>query len=426
MLNLKRFSRPLVQFVVMIAMISIATALTFSMIGTREQPERRPAFKTSYSIETVIAERSDHQPFLVSYGETVAGRTIDLRPLVSGEIVMVHPNLRAGAKISKGDILFSVDEFNYQGALIEAKANLAQARAKKDENKARITLEQARQDSLKEQRDLAQSDLSRITTLRESDISTQQQVDVRTLTLSQREQALTQSDNTIRVEHAKLDQMNAELDRLQWRLDQSKRNLQNTKLIAPFDGIVRSSAAEVGRFVNGNETIISLYEGGVPDVRFTLSDNQYGRIQSDESGMLARPIEIVWNIGGTPQTWQGKINRLGADISSRSGGIEVFAILTERASNNASELRPGAFVEVRVPDKLFKDTISIPTSSIYDGTLVYVVKDGKLEERMVLVVSYDDKNALVSTGIEAGDEILITRISEVSAGLNVNVVGGSQ
>ena len=413
--------RGVLQLIVMVAILFGAYKFTTRMIAEKPPTQSRPAFKTVYTIQTVTANKADNQPQIVSYGQTVAARSVDLRSLVSGEIVSVSPNLRDGARVEKGETLVSIDTFNYQGALQEAKANLAEAAARMAENRARITLEEGRLESAKEQLSFAEADLERANELRKRGTSTQQQLEARKLVVAQRRQSMMLSRDTIKVEEARLGQMQAAIDRLEWRVVQAQRNLDSTQLIAPFSGIIRTSAAEKGRLVSANDVVVSMYEEGQLEARFTLTDAQFGRLQADQVGLIDRPVQMAWTIGGKTTNWSGRIDRLGSEITSNRGGVQVFAVMD--IADRSASIRPGAFVEVTVPDTVFRQTVSVPDTAIYTGDTVYVAVDGKLVEKKVEIAAYDGENALIQSGVENGDEILITRITEVSAGLSVRKEG---
>ena len=420
---LARIARAAIQAILMIAIIAGAAKIADIMIKSAPETKKRPAFKTVYTIDTVRAVRADNQPTFVSYGQIVAARNVDLRALVSGEIVSVSRNLQSGAAIREGDTLVEIDRFNYQGALQEAKANLDEAKAKRSENEARITLERSKLESAKEQLAFATADLERVKKLKQRGTSTQQQLEARNLIVSQRKQALAISTDTIKIEQSRLVQMDATIARLQWRVDQAQRNLDNAILVAPFSGIVRSSAAEVGRLVSANDVVVSMYEADSLEAKFTLTDSQYGRLQASEAGLVGRKVNVVWTVGGERFSWPARIDRLGAEIASNRGGVELFAQLDR--SDNPVAIRPGAFVEVSVPDKIFRDTIAVPDTAIYGSDTIYVAIDGKLVERKVRVAAYDGATVLISTGIEPGEAVLTTRITEVSEGLSVVTEPGS-
>ncbi len=413
----------LVQFVLMAAVLAGSYLAMDKLISAKPEQRGRHAFKSFYTIRTVPVVFADHQPQFISYGQIVSARNVDLRSLVSGEVVSVNEKLKAGAKVAAGEALVTIDRFNYQGALREAVANLAEAKARIAENEARIVSERSKLKSGSEQLAIAERDLERAGLLRKRGTITQQQVEARELVVSQRRQALNVTENMVKIEQARLGQQKAAIIRLQWRFDQAERNLENTVLKAPFAGIVRSSAVDVGKLVSANDIVVSMYQPDRLEARFTLTDAQFGRLQNDEAGLIGRQVTVIWGIGGREVSFKGSIERIGADIVSSRGGVEVFANISQ--SNSGASLRPGAFVEIIVPDKIFKRTARLPEQSVYNGNHVYVAVDGKLHKKPVAIAAFDGNNVLISTGLEEGQLVLATRIAEVSEGLNVREEGAA-
>ncbi|MEC8316307.1 MAG: biotin/lipoyl-binding protein, partial [Pseudomonadota bacterium] len=68
-------------------------------------------------------------PEFKSFGEVMAERNIFLRALVDGEVISVSDDLHEGAFIKKGEKLLTIDPFEYENALGEAKAQLISAEA---------------------------------------------------------------------------------------------------------------------------------------------------------------------------------------------------------------------------------------------------------------------------------------------------------
>lgn len=414
-------ARFIIQTAVMAAILFGAYTVTERLIASKPEIPQRPVFPRVYTVETTMAKEETHQPTLSLYGEIVAGRSVDLRSLVSGEVVKISNKLKAGGVVEEGESLIEIDSFKYEGALREAKANQAEINAKIDENKASIRLERSRLASGIEQLEFAKSDLARIEQLRSRGTATAKQLDDRALIVSQRQQSVEQSEINIITAEAKLAQQQAALDRLAWRIEQSERDLKDTVLVAPFSGTIRSNQIEIGKVVGANDIVVSMYQTDKLEARFVLTDERFGRIQSDKVGLVGRPVDVIWVVGGKDNIFAGKIDRIGAEVNSATGGIEIYATID--VANQPMNLRPGAFVEVRVPDKAFEKHIKLPDTSVYNGDKVYVVEEKKLVEKTVDISAFDGESALVASGISAGDEVLTTRISEVSSGLRVRKEG---
>jgi len=394
------------------------------LIATRPDVPKRPVQEKSYAVETSTVQQGDYAPLISVYGQTQAGREVDLRALVGGEIVEVHPDLKAGGKVERGDTLVVIDRFDYEGAVTEARANLAEAQAALVENEGRVALEKANLVRAGEQLEFAQRDLERAEELLGRGAATERTVDDRKLIVSQRQQSVERSENTLALEEAKVVQQKATVERLEWRLENAQRQLENTVLTAPFDAIVRSSAAEPGRLISVNDAIVSLYDSSEFEVRLTLSDNQYGRLLEDSGTVVGRPVDVIWNLGDQPVTYPATVTRIGADVASDRGGVDLIARID--ASGAAVPLRPGAFVEVAVPDRTYANSFRIPETAYYGQGTVYVVEDKRLQARLVNALAIDDGFILVRGDLNSGETLLVTRIPEAGEGLLVSDVNAEK
>ncbi len=202
-------------------------------------------------------------------------------------------------------------------------------------------------------------------------------------------------------------------------MTQAERNLKDTRLTAPFSGIVQSETAEIGRMVNSNDVVLSLYADRDLEARFTLTDAQYGRVATDNDPLIGRRIEAVWTVGGVDYSYSGQVVRIAAEIVSDRGGVEIYARLDQ--SNGPVQLRPGAFLEISVPDREYTGAARLPETALYDSDQVYLVIDGALQSRKVRVAAYDGNDIIITGGLEAGDQVMTTRLSKVSNGLPVSI-----
>ena len=139
--------------------------------------------------------------------------------------------------------------------------------------------------------------------------------------------------------------------------------------------------------------------------------------------MIGRNVKVLWYIGTEPHSFTAVIDRVGADVASARGGIDVFArILDATALSDASGvsvLRPGAFVEVLVPDRVYAAAASIPEAALFGGDHVFVVVDGRLERRAAMPLAFDEGRLIVRGDFADGDIVLATRLVEAGEGLRV-------
>lgn len=403
-----------------LAPILVLALSIVSFVGLKatkpEVPQRAPREQV-WAVKAVEADVSSYRPNLILYGQTVAGRRVDLRALVSGEVLETGPNMREGGVVKKGDMLLRLDPFLYEGALVEAEAKLVEARAKAREIEAAIESEQDALKRAKEQLEIAKRDLERAVPLAEKGTVSKKVADDRRLVVSEREQGLDLRVNNLEIQQARAAQQRAVIAQLQWRVRQAKRNLEDTRLEAPFDAYVTGVTAETGRIVSANDQVATLIDANWLDVRFTLSDREYGRIISSDRTLIGREIKVLWHVGDEPIVYSAHIERVGAEITAEKGGVEIYARIHN--PNVPAAIRPGAFVEIHLPDRAYDKVTRLPPSSLYGQDHVYVIEQGRLKSRRVDLVGVAGSDILVRGQIDKGDKVITTRLSAAADGLRV-------
>ena len=404
--------------IAVIALIIVGSIALFqALMASKPEPIKKTARERVWTIKTVPAERKNITPHFLLYGETIARKTVDLRSFVGGQIIAVSPRLNAGQVIEKGEALVEIDKFDYEGALIEAGAQVKEAEASLQEIRAQIDTERSGLAFAENQLTLAIRDLERIENLRERGSSTDKAVDERRLLVSQRQESLTQKQSNFAVLNAREDQRKAQLERLNWQLEKAKRNVNDTVLRAPFEAVVTAKNVEVGKLVNVNDIIASLQEMGSIDVKFTLPNRYFGRMTAKGENIVGRKVQLTWRVGGEPLTYDAEISRIGATITAASGGVELFASVTPNMDK--PPLRPGAFVELKIPDITYKNIVSVPQTAVYDNSHIFIVVDERLEQKQVDVVGTDGTNILINSPLKPTDLIKITRLPQAGNGVKV-------
>ncbi|MDA7946832.1 MAG: efflux RND transporter periplasmic adaptor subunit [Hyphomicrobiaceae bacterium] len=385
--------------------------------ATKPSVPQRPLQEKVWPVKVIAADVGTYQPHLTLYGRTVAGRRVELRALVSGEVIETGPEMREGAIVKRGAVLLRLDPFEYEGALDEAEAKLVEARAKVREIDAGIENERDALNHARTQLEIAQRDLERAVPLAQRGTVSQKTADDRRMAVSEREQGLEQRLNNLEIQQAKAAQQRAVIKQLEWKVRQARRNLEDTVLEAPFDAYVTNVTAEKGRIVGANDQVATLIDTNWMDVRFTLSDRQYGRIISSEKTLIDRPVEVLWHVGDQPIKYAARIERVGAEIAAEKGGVEIYARLDD--PNSPTPIRPGAFVEIHLPDRVYQKVSRLPPTALYGNERIFVIEDGRLKARDVELVGAAEDQILVRGELGKGEKVIITRLSEAKDGLRV-------
>ena len=384
----------------------------------RSQPgvPERLSFEKEWAVDTIRVVKTDLQPTLYLSGKIVAAREADLRPFVEGRIIEIGDNFKEGGIVSRGEILLAIDPFNIKASLSDAKAALLENRSSKDEVLVQIRKNQALSETYKKQEELRKLELERRVTLSgEGIISKKANDDSNFLYLTSRQLRISNDYETQRLK-AKIKRLDAAILRSEVRVDIAKRNLDETLLRAPFDGVLTDISVAIGKWVNSRDYVAQIIDNINLEVLFHMSDEQYGRITS-LGKLTGRPALIVWNSGVNTIELESTLNRTEGEFDAASGGVWVYASI--HPNNKLKDLRPGAFVQTKTPDIVYPNSFRVLESAIYSDDTLFLFNKGRLEERVVKVVARDGEHLIITGDIQDGDLIVTTRIPEVAPGLKV-------
>lgn len=392
--------------------------IAYNMVTNRPEPPERQARERSFTVAVTSPEVGTFRPNLQAFGEIVAGRTIEMRAQVSGEVLEISPNLQAGGKVAAGELIARIDSFSYDGAVRDAEAALADARLQLTVAEEQLRLELINLEAAKAQLDLGRRDLERAQALLSSGSITEKVIEDRELLVSQREQTVAQRQSSANVQQSAIDRQAKAIIRAEWSLEQAERALENTSIYAPFNGVVMSANISLGRIISNNEIIAQLYEQEALEARFTLSDQGYGQLLSD--GLVGRPVTAIWDIEPDVLEFGGEIDRVGAQVDAALGGVEIFARLAGEGTTN---LRPGTFVEMRIDGRAYENALLLPETAIYENDHLYIVKDRRMSRVDVELLARNGSNAIIRAELEPTDRVILTRVAQAGDGLLVTIEG---
>ena len=351
-------------------MLLLATFLVISLLrATKDEPEVLIIPEKSWPVSVIEAQYSDVQPTLSLFGEVITSRRSELRSLVGGQVVQVGENFKEGAVVEKGELLLRIDDFEYRNAVIEESAKL----------------------------EVMNRDFDRADELfKQGNISEQFR------------------DNAL------LEKTKQELV-----LSEVEKDLRDTELFAPFDGVINDVQATLGKQVSTfNDKIGEIIDIKNMEVRFSLSKAQYGRLLEDTDKILGRKIEMSWTVGKRDLVFNASVSRVGAEITSNTGGVNIFANIIN--SGEESPLRPGAFVRLKMPDKTYESVVSIPETAVYEDKYIFIVNDQRLKKIMIEILGYDQSKVLVKplddSKIKNGDYVVVNQLREAGENVKVDII----
>ena len=354
-----------------IVLLLVGTFFIISLLrATKDEPVMLVIEEKSWPVSVIEAQYGDVNPTLALFGEVITSRRSELRALVGGQVIEVGENFKEGAVVKKGELLLKIDDFEYRNSVIEETAKL----------------------------EVMNRDFERADELFKQGSISEQFRDNALLEKTQQELVLSESE----------------------------KDLRDTELFAPFDGVINDVQATLGKQVSTfNDKIGEIIDIKNMEVRFSISKAQYGRLLEDESAIVGRVIEMKWTVGQRDLIFDAYISRVGAEITSNTGGVNIFANI-ELDNDQETPLRPGAFVRLRMPDKTYKSVISIPETAVYEDEYIYIIKDQRLKKAVIVISGYDQSNILIQPAeelmIQNGDLIVTNQLREAGEGVKVDIL----
>lgn len=412
---MRRVLRVLVPIIVLAAGAIAASYLA----RTKERTEPSPATERVWTVETVAVRLADVQPDIHLFGKIFAAREIQVRTLVTGQIVELHPNLVEGGLVRRGELILAIDGFDYRAALKEAESRLGEARGRIVEREAKRLAEMRALESDREIFDVLARDLERAKELSARGNISAQALDHKRLELSRQQRAISLRQNAIDTESARLEQDKAAIEGLDSAVQRARYDLERARVHAPFDGVFHNITAQLGQRVGALDSVATLIDTASLEARFHISDAQYGRLTGTSQGVIGRKARVIWRAGQREVVLDAVVARVAAQIDAARGGVGLFARIEHPGL--ATSLRPGAFVEVVIPDRIYEGVARVPESVLHPGSIVYGVKDGRLVQRRADIVARIGNEVLLHGELSDGERLVTTRSAAIAPGLRVEL-----
>lgn len=361
-------------------------------------------WRAAHLIEPALADSAAAPPsVVVSYplqhdedtriaflGQFSAVDRVELRAQVGGILAEIH--FQDGQIVHKGDLLFVVDPTPYEITLAQAKAQLASANAKYL---------------------LAQQELYRAQSLKQSTFGTVENVDLRTADLSAASAAVQAATATIR---------DASFD------------LLHCNIVAPFTGRIGAHQISVGnliagsRFASAPTTLLGTLVTLDPIyLNFDMSEADYLTFEKYRSAPGTRFDGRV-TIRLSDETHflhQGVLDFINNEIDRSSGTIHARATVP----NVDLSLTPGEFGRVRLEVSPPKPTLLVPDASVLldqdQHVVLTVAPDGTVVSKLVTIGGLRGGLRIVSSGLTMRDRVIIDGIVRANPGMKVTPQAGS-
>lgn len=380
----------------------------------RSFPQRERVL--SVNVVTVTPERIE--PQLTAFGELNSTNTFALRALTSGTVLELSPNFVDGGRVQTGELLVKIDPRDAQSSRDRIDADLRDAEAELRDADRALILERDELTAATEQATLRQQALTRQRDLAARGVGTAAAVENAELALSGANQAVLSRRQAEAQAQARLDQAATRLDRARLNLADADRALNDTEITAPFSGTLSDVTISQGLRVTANERLGELIDKDNLEVAFRLSTAQYARLTGDDGNLMSAPVVVELEAQGLSLTAQGQITRESASVGEGQTGRLLFARL-----ENASGLRAGDFVTIRVIEPALRGVALVPATAIgANDSALMLDAENRLSEVPVGVLRRQGNDVIIRAPALYGQSIVAERSPLLGAGIAVQPI----
>lgn len=307
------------------------------------------------------------QPMSELVGTAFSLRSVRMSNELAGMVKEVR--FESGSIIEAGDILLTLDDATEQADLAAAEAEVRVAAARIAVGESRLRL--------------AEAELGRVTEANSQNAATPIELDRRAAEVDSA--------------RADIERLKAEVDQAKSKVDQVKVRVAKHVIRAPFRGRAGIRTVHEGQFLAEGTTFVLLEE--VADriyLDFAIPQEYLTRVRLGLTVSATSPV-----LGPDPVGIE--VVAIDATVSNDTRNVRVRGIVDNPTVNGEQRIRPGMFVQVRVPVDAPKPHVAVPATAVRRATY----------GDHVWVVTPDDKGVLrakqrpVKLGPAVGDDVIV-------------------
>jgi multidrug efflux system membrane fusion protein len=357
-----------------------------SVLHPSSDAEKAPA-ASDVAVQTATVSAGDVPIVLEALGHVEALNTVTIHPLVSGQIDSI--NFKDGQSVKQGALLVQLDPRPLQATV--------------DQEQGILQRDQA---SLSN----AEVDLRRYVPLSQKGIVSTQQLE------SQR---------------SRVDQFRATAAADQAALNRDRVQLSYTSIAAPITGVLGLRLVDVGNVVSPTDPqkgLVVLTQIQPINVRFPLPEANLPDIQTRQAASASTGGLAVeaWSGDGSRKLDQGTLAALSNQVDLSSGTVMLEGLFP----NQGNVLWPGSSVLIRLVLETRQNGLTVPVAAIDQGpsgSFAWVVaKDGTVHTSPVKIEQTLSGRVLVSSGLSAGQQVVINGQYGLTDGARVAVQQASE
>jgi multidrug efflux pump subunit AcrA (membrane-fusion protein) len=372
-------------------------------------------------VKVMKTAKSNIEDIVTFTGQIEAGDEVKIVSKISGRVKEV--NFEIGDYVQAGEPLVILETDELYDQLSQAEATLASAKANLAANESgslpqqldqvKSAFEQAEANYLN-----VKADYERMKALYEADAISKQAFDGMELKYkvakSQYESAKEQLKLTEERLPKNVEALRAQVAQAQAAVDLIKTNIENSVIKAPVSGMISSKQIQPGEMCQAGATLGAVVNIDRVKVVINVPEEDINKLKDGQEATVN--VDALGN--------EGRIKSKISIVSPASGASRLFQVKIEM-ENKEHRLKPGMFANVNVVRGIKENVITVPKDAVLikkHGNVVYVVKEGKAEERLVKVGVTNGDRVEITEGLKEGETVVTSGQNMLTEGSAVKIL----
>jgi HlyD family secretion protein len=292
---------------------------------------------------TAAADRGDIRQVVEATGTINAVTTVQVGSQVSGTIWKLLADFNSHVK--KNQLIAQIEPSLFQGAVLQARADLENAKASLASAKANLVKAQATAAQTK-------ADYDRTVGLAKEGVLSQQQLD---LSKANSEAAAAQ----VSADQAGVTQATAQVQQRQATLSVAETNLQHTYIYSPIDGTVTNRAIDIG------QTVAASFQA---PVLFTIAQDLtkmqvYAKTDESDIGQIRQGQKVTFRVDAFPRdTFSGTVTQVRMNPTTVQNVVTYDTVID--FDNPELKLFPGMTAYITIPVATAQNVLRVPNGAL--------------------------------------------------------------
>jgi len=368
-----------------LAAVALAAAGCSSPSAEEAAPGPAPIAIATYTVESQPIDR-----FIRVTGSLVADEQAEVSAESGGRVVATP--IERGTRVQKGTVLIRVSTAEADAQLQEAEANAAQIEARLglkpgDTFDPKVVPEVM---NAKAGLEFAEAEFARIRSLLEQKVVSQSEYDQRRTQVEAARQQYQVAQNSAEQSYRSLGAARA-------RVALARKTVADTAVRAPFAGLVAERLVSVGDYVTRGTRVATVVRIDPMRVELTVPEQAVSLVS------VGQPVKLT--VDAYPnEVFEARVKFVSPSLRADQRALTVEAV----ASNPDGRLKPGLFATASIQQPQSAPALLVPATAVetISGTSrVYVVREGRVEERIVTLGDRLEGRIEITSGLTAGDVV---------------------